>query len=321
MNKKTKIWLMIATSLVLIGCIIFGGTMTMFGWNFKKLTTTEYETNTYELENEYQEISIVTKTADIFVAPSQNEKTSVVCYEPIHAKHQATVENGILTIRVIDERKWYDHVGVNFETPKLSVFLPLNEYGKISVNGNTGNVDIAKEFSFETVDVIQSTGNVTSYASVSNTMNVKTTTGSINVKNASANTVHLSVTTGKITASSFKGNSDIAINATTGKVDLQDIACKNITSKGTTGSLNLTNVVASQGMNLQRSTGGIVFDHCDAGELNIKTTTGSVRGSLLTSKVFLVDVNTGSVDVPKSITGGKCEIVSSTGSVKIAIAE
>ena len=42
---------------------------------------------------------------------------------------------------------------------------------------------------------------------------------------------------------------------------------------------------------------------------------------VLTPKVFLVDVNTGSVDVPKSITGGKCEIVSSTGSVKIAIAE
>ncbi len=319
MNKKTKTWLLIATCLVLIGCLIFGGVMTVFGWNFKKLATTEYETNTYDFNDDYQDISIETKTANITVLPSENGKTSVVCYEPTRSKHKVTVENGILSVKICDERKWYDSIGVNFDTPKLTIFLPQKEYGKLSVNSSTGKVEVAKEFSFHTVDILQSTGNVTSYACVTDTMKVKTTTGDICVENALANTIDLSVATGKITASSFKGNSDVTIDVTTGKANLNNIECKSIVSKGTTGSFNLTNVIATEGMNIERSTGGIVFNHCDAGAMNIKTTTGSIEGTLLTPKVFFVDVNTGSVDVPKSVTGGKCEIVSKTGNVKITV--
>ena len=45
MSKITKIWLIIAASFVLIGCIIFGGVMTMLKWDFTKLSTDKYETN------------------------------------------------------------------------------------------------------------------------------------------------------------------------------------------------------------------------------------------------------------------------------------
>ena len=65
MKKSTKIWLIIAASLVLIGLIIFAGVMSMVKWDFKKLSTVKYETNNYEITEEYRNISIVTNTADI----------------------------------------------------------------------------------------------------------------------------------------------------------------------------------------------------------------------------------------------------------------
>ncbi len=54
-------------------------------------------------------------------------------------------------------------------------------------------------------------------------------------------------------------------------------------------------------------------------ELFIKTSTGDVEGSLLADKVFIVNTDTGEVDVPKTTSGGKCEIKTDTGDVEINI--
>ena len=50
-----------------------------------------------------------------------------------------------------------------------------------------------------------------------------------------------------------------------------------------------------------------------------KTYTGDVEGSVLTDKVFIVRTDTGRIDVPKSITGGRCEITTETGNIKISV--
>ena len=71
MRTRTKIWLIIATSLVLIGCIIFSGVMTMLKWDFTKLSTSKYDTNNYEITENFNNISIITSTADILFLPSK----------------------------------------------------------------------------------------------------------------------------------------------------------------------------------------------------------------------------------------------------------
>ncbi len=321
MKRKTKRWLIVAFCFLLIGCIVFGGIMTMFGWDFKKLVTTEYETNTYELENGYQGILIKTKTADITVLPSGEGKTLVVCYEPAQAKHKVLVENGLLSVILEDERKWYDSIGINLETPKVTLYLPEKTYDKFLIDSSTGRVEISKEFTVHTLDINQTTGDTVCYANVLDTLNAKTSTGDVCIENATAKTVSLSVTTGMVTASSLKGNGDVSIQVKTGKASLKDVSCNSFTTKGTTGGLELINVFTTKELWIERSTGDVTLNDCDAGEMYMKTSTGNIHGTLLTPKVFLVDVDTGKVDVPKTITGGKCEIVSGTGSVKIAIAE
>ena len=64
-----------------------------------------------------------------------------------------------------------------------------------------------------------------------------------------------------------------------------------------------------------------MFDSSDAAEIFVKTSTGDVSGSLLTEKVFITDTSTGKVSVPKTTTGGKCELITSTGDIKIEISD
>ncbi len=321
MSKKTKIWLIIAISLILIGCIIFGGVMTVLQWDFRKLSTVRYETNGYEIHENYKNMLIVTDTADIVFVPSENGESSVVCYEQKNAKHSVAVKDGTLVIEVVDTRKWYEHIGIFFGTPKIKVSIPQGEYGALSVKSSTGDVEIPENFKFESVDILVSTGDVKSLASASEKIKIKTSTGDIRVQNLSADMLELSVTTGDVVAQSVTCGSDIKITVSTGDTKLTDVTCKSVISKGSTGDISLKNVIAGEQFSIDRSTGDVRFDRCDAVELLVKTDTGDIRGSLLSDKVFITQTNTGRVDVPKTVTGGTCQITTNTGDIKIEIAQ
>ena len=81
----------------------------------------------------------------------------------------------------------------------------------------------------------------------------------------------------------------------------------------------MTNVIAAEEFHLERDTGNIEFNGCDAETIYAKTTTGDVRGTLLSEKVFITETDTGNIDVPKTIAGGKCEITTDTGDINIKI--
>ena len=317
MSKKTKIWLIIAFSLILVGCITFGGVMTVLKWDFTKLSTVKYETNDYEIIENYKNISVITDTADIVFKVSENQKASVVCYEQQNLKHSVAVKDGTLVIEVKDTRKWYEHIGIVFIKPKITVYIPQGEYGILSITSSTGDIKIPKDFKFESIDISENTGDITNYASATELIKMKTTTGNISIEDINTNALDLSVSTGNVTVSDITCESDVKIHVSTGKTKMTDTKCKNVISSGSTGDISLKNVIATKKLSIERSTGDVRFEDSDAAELFIKTDTGDVRGSLLSDKVFIVNTDTGSIDVPKTTTGGKCEINTDTGDIKI----
>ncbi len=317
--SKAKKWFIIAFSLILIGLIIFGAVMAMLNWDFTKLSTNKYETSNYEIDKSFKDISIITNTADVVFTASENAQCSVECYEQKNVKHTVSVKDGILVIEVVDSRKWYEHIGFNFGTPRVTVYIPKGEYDALSVKASTGDIEIPSDFNFASIDASVSTGDVGCYASASDLIKIKASTGDINVDSISAGALDLTVSTGKVTVSGVKCEGNAAIRVSTGKAFLTDIACKDITSSGNTGDISLKNVVASGKLTIERSTGDVTFEKCDADELFVTTDTGDVTGSLLSDKIFIVNTDTGKKDVPKTTTGGICEITTDTGDIKITI--
>lgn len=319
MKKATKAWLITAASLILIGCILFAGVMSTLGWDFAKLSTVRFETNTHDVTEPFGNISLVTDTADIVFALSNDGKCSVECYEEENAKHSVTVENGTLTVKVNEQKSLYNYIGFNFGSPKITFYLPKAEYSALSVKGDTGNIEIPKGFTFESTDISLSTGNVDFSAAARKTVKIKTSTGNISAKDTSAGDLDLAVATGKITVSGVTCTGDITVGVSTGETDLTNVSCKNIISDGTTGRIFLNRVIAENKLSIKRSTGNVKFKGCDAAELYVKTSTGNVTGSLLTDKVFITETGTGRIDVPETSVGGRCEIKTDTGDIEIKI--
>jgi DUF4097 and DUF4098 domain-containing protein YvlB len=92
-----------------------------------------------------------------------------------------------------------------------------------------------------------------------------------------------------------------------------------VISNGSTGNISLSNVIAAEGFSIERSTGDVKLDCSDAMTIDIETDTGDVEGSVLTDKIFITRTDTGRVRVPDSASGGRCELTTDTGDIRISI--
>ncbi len=319
MKKGTKLWLITASVLTFVGCAIFAGVMSLSGWDFTALSTVKYETNEYAIDEKFEGICIITDTADIIFNPSDSDAVKIICYEAENDSHSVTVKDGTLTVEPENNRKWYDYIGINFGSPTITVYLPGGEYGELLLKTSTGNTEISKEFKFESIDITGSTGEIKNYASAKTDIKIKTSTGGINVDKISAKSLDMSVSTGKIFAFNVDCSEDINVSVSTGQCHLTNAKCENLTSRGNTGALYLEHVIAKEKLDIIRSTGDVKFTGCDAWEVKITTDTGDVTGSFLTDKVFFTETDTGKISVPKSTSGGKCEIATDTGDIVVDI--
>ena len=277
MAKTKRIWFTVASCFTVIGAVVFAVAMTLNHWDFSKLNTGKHIINEYDISEEFKDIKIETDTADIIFLPSEDGKCRVVCEEDEKALHYVSAENGQLTISLKDNRKWYDHIFFDFSNYKITIYIPKGEYGKLSVKNSTGDINIPACFGFENVGVTVSTGDVYISASVSE---------------------------------------KLEINVSTGDVIISDSECGSIVSDGSTGNIILKNVRASEKIEIKRSTGDVTLESSDASEIYVKTSTGDVKGRLLSEKVFITYTSTGSVHVPKTSEGGRCEIITSTGDIE-----
>ncbi len=321
MSKSAKKWLIAAASLVTIGAILFAAVMAAYHWDFTCLSTDHFETNTYEISEEFSNIKLTTDTADILFAASSDNMCKVVCYEKENTKHSASVQDGTLTISAVDDVAWYEQIGISFLSPKVTVYLPKKEYVSLVIKESTGDITLPKDFTFGSMDLSLSTGHIDSRASSLGMMRIKTSTGDIRLQDLSAGELDLTVSTGHVYAQSVSCKSNVGICVSTGDTRLTDISCNSINSNGDTGNITLKNVVTEEMISIERSTGDVRLEGCDAGELDIHTDTGSVTGSLLSSKVFIVHSDTGKIDVPETTSGGKCKITTDTGDIQITTRE
>ncbi len=322
MHTAVKIWLIVAAALVVLGSIAFCFIMTSIGWDWRKLDTSSFLTNTHEIAETFDSISVDADTADVVFLPSDGEGVKVVCFEREKELHDVSVEDGVLKIHANDTRKWYDHISiVSFNSPKLTVYLPEGMMTSLLVKTDTGDVELSREFSFDSIDIGTSTGDVRCYASVEGLAKLHTHTGHIRLEEVTVGALDLAVSTGSVRVFSGVCREDVKISTSTGDVRLKNLTCQGLEASGSTGDIHMESVIATEKMSVTTGTGEIEFEKCDAAEIFMKTSTGDIEGTLLSEKVFIYDCGTGDVDLPHTTGGGKCELITGTGDIEIRIAK
>ena len=318
MSKTKKIVICIALLAMIAGLIIVAATLFAIDFDFTRLSSVKYETNTYERNDDFSSISVKTDTADIAFLPSKNGVCKVVCNETEDMKHSVSVKDGTLIIEVADEREWYGHISLfNFGNEKITVYLPKSEYKALIIESDTSDINIPVDFKYESIDISVSTGDVSNYASCTGSVKIEADTGDISVEGIDAASVDLKTTTGEIDINNVRCTGNITVSVSAGDFTVEDTRSGSLTTTGNTGDVTLKSYIATGKLYIERSTGEIEIHGCDAGEIYIKTTTGDVSGTVLTDKTFSADSSSGDIDIPKGTTGGVCYIKTSSGDIDL----
>ncbi len=295
-----KGWIIAAICLLALGVIICVGAYAATGFDFSKLEIGKSETKSYKANEPFTSIDAELKTTDIVFRPSEDGVCSVVWAENEKYTCSVSVEAGTLKIICENQRKSFDIINLFSKSLSMTVYLPSAEYDQIKVTGETADVSIENGLSFNYVDV-------------------KAGTGKITIGGIAAGQLALQTSTGDISLRSVSCSGSVSITVSTGDIRIDELACASLFAKGSTGSVKLKNVTASECFDISFTTGSITFDSCDAADIKVKTTTGSVRGTLRSEKIFIAKASTGSVHVPDTASGGRCEITTSTGDINISI--
>lgn len=295
------------------------------------------EDKTYDVDENFCILTIDADTENIEVIPATDGICRVVCTEMPRLYHSVEVSDGVLKIKVVDERRWFEKISL-FGDRSITVYLPADIYTSLLVDSHTGDIDIDEGFTFEHININLTTGDVRCDASAENVIRIKTDTGDIFLLNSDAASIELSATTGmvvitgsdcidasittdtgNIAISDLDCEGELEISVDTGRVSLTNITADSLASNGNTGDISLISVVVQNKMSIDSDTGDVIFDRCDAGEIIVNTDSGDVIGTFLTEKIIFATTDTGRIDIPKYTIGGKCDITTDTGDIKIEI--
>jgi len=132
--------------------------------------------------------------------------------------------------------------------------------------------------------------------------------------------LYVTSSTGDVTLPKDFTFKDINITLSTGDVKSYATKSEEISIKVSTGDVHIENATADK-IKILSSTGDITFKKIDASDIDIKTSTGDINGTLLSDKVFIAKSSTGDVDVPETLSGGRCKATTSTGDIRIKISD
>lgn len=250
-----------------------------------------------EIFDSFSNVSIVVDTANLTILPSE-AGCRVVGHLGKDVQIGASVLNGKLDLQLFDNRPWYKKI-FGSAKKQLTLYLPDGEYGALDIETDTGNVEIC-DTAFDSVNIDVDTGNVRLDGL------------------CAATSLEVETETGDITLSSCESNR-LSLSSDTGRVNLSSVDCGNLNIDSDTGNVIMSDVIADGKLEISGNTGKVSFERCDASEVYITTDTGDVVGSFLSDKIIFATAGTGRVDVPKLTSGGRCEISTDTGNIRISI--
>ena len=259
MNKSIKIWLIVATALLLTGVVISSVSLRILNFDFKKLDTYDYKKNTYNINKSFENILIKVDEIDIKFLPAKDENGRIECFEQENLKYVVSVNDNTLEISVADNRKWTDYIGISALNTDMLVYLPHSIYKNLSIKTNTGDVEIPSYLEFENVNIKTTTADVELSAKVLNDIEITTITGDVLIENTISKNLKIKVNTGDIELDNFDAE-NIFIKTTTGDIEGNLLSEKIFITETTTGDINVPKSRAGGMCELHTTTGDIDFE-------------------------------------------------------------
>ena len=301
MKKTTLTVILIAAVCIVAGCIVMGIGLLASGFNLSNLGTVVYTDETQTVHDDFSYVTVYTEAEDVIFALSADGSSRIESHLDSKCQFDAVTTGDRLTLRVTDNRRWYEKIGLFTGDSSIRVYLPKDRYDSIKVNTASGDVHLPDELTLSSLKIDTASGDISSRARVQESVSINTASGDV-----------------------FLGDFDLAgaveVHTASGDVVFRDVNGGNVTLSTVSGECELYDVVTTDTLEVTSTSGDIDFERCDGARVVLKSTSGDIEGSLLTGKEFSAKTTSGSVRVPKSVEGsGECKANTTSGDIEIVI--
>lgn len=112
----------VAISCLIVGIILCSTALVLGGFDMAIFSTTKYTEGTENLSADFSNIHIETKECNIRLVATEETVCRAEYRHNIKTPLQFTVADGALTVKIDDQRKWYDYITFfNFGNSELTL--------------------------------------------------------------------------------------------------------------------------------------------------------------------------------------------------------
>jgi len=299
MKKSAKIAIIVAVIMIISGAAISVCAYGAMDVNYFE----GMEIETVYLKDDFSSVDISLDMCEVWVFSAEDNLRRIEYSVFGDVEISTEVVGEVLKISA-PEREWYDYISiVHFRAPRVSIYLPPQEYKDFKLNLSGGDVYVPSKISFENVNIKTTSADIQFYGEATGSLSLESTSGDITISdtNLNLNKVSLKTTSGDIKANGITASSDINIKTASGDVEANSI-------------------IASSEIKIKTTSGDIEFASIDAPRIDLEAVSGDIEGTVLTKKRINADTTSGDINV-RSYDSAKeiCNASTVSGDIEIKI--
>ncbi len=323
---RRNIWGDLLPALIMmgVGIVILSFAMAFYGPDLFK--EENYMEKTHTINDKVTFLKISDAECDVRIRPSEDGVCRVVCPDGEKVFRQVTLDGQTLTVTRVDERKWYEHIGISWgwKPRAVTVYLPEGAYKDLTLKTASGTIDVPAGYAFSSVKITTASGDISFSGDVEKSVEITTASGDVSLSDLQVASLHfpgsLAVTTasGEVSFENCGVSGTFTASTASGDVEVTGGTPTNMVLSTVSGDVSLNKLEVWGSLTVSTTSGEISFDWLGAHEdIEMTTVSGDVKGTVAGDFRYSVKTTSGDIRVPADGGSGSFTLKTTSGDVNI----
>lgn len=307
-----------------VGIVILSFAMAFYGPDLFEEEI--YMEKTHTINDKVSFLKVSDAECDVAIRPSPDGICRVVCPDGEKIYRQVTLDGETLTVTRVDDRKWYEHIGISWgwKPRAVTVYLPEGTYRDLSLKTASGEIDVPAGYTFSSAKLTSASGDISFSCNVEKALEISTASGDVALSDLQVASLYfpgsLTVTTasGDLSFENCGVSGTFTASTASGDVEVSGGAPTKMVLSTVSGEISLENLEVWGSLSVSTTSGEITFDRLSAHEnIEMTTVSGDVKGTVAGDFRYSVKTTSGDIRVPSDGGTGSFTLKTTSGDVNI----
>ena len=322
MKKHIKILIISSVISIFIGAsMLLGGLFALHSGAENAVAGLQFNEKSHTITDSFTKINIRTINSSIELLPSPDGVCRIVCSDNEKLYHQISVtespSGSQLNINQVSNWKWYEMLYDLFREDNLSLrlYLPESEYALLHAHSSSGDITVAPDFRFQTVNTYTASGNTQMTALYAQHLTVSSVSGDLILRNLEiAEDAFLESISGFTQVENLKA-ANITTHASSGRMVLENASSDTLHATAVSGDILVLSGNFRDTAYFEASSGNIEIVDSEVSEQTIQTVSGNVTIQNACGKNLNAGTSNGSMSIENALYSGNLLCRTTSGAI------